>query len=230
MLKVMIIGNGKMGSLIKTTAINHDMEVLGNFDVPDPSLNPDVVLDFSHPDNLEGVLSFVKEKKCALVYGTTGLSEEQVDSLYELSKVAPLFYSANFSYGIAVFEQMLRQFAPLLKSDFDMEVVECHHNQKQDAPSGTANMLIEAIDPDHEYKKVYGRQGFVGKRQKEIGVHSLRGGSVAGEHSVFFFGDNETIEIKHSANSRQIFVNGAIKAAEFVFDKPAGLYSMKDMM
>ncbi len=230
MLKIMIIGNGKMGSLIKTTALKNDMEVLGNFDVPDLALDPDVVLDFSHPDNLEGVLSFVKEKKCALVYGTTGLSEEQVQSLQEVSCVAPVFYSANFSYGIAVFEQMLREFAPLLKSDFDMEVVECHHNQKQDAPSGTANMLINAIDPENEYKKVYGRQGFVGKRQKEIGVHSLRGGSVAGEHSVFFFGDNETIEIKHSANSRQIFVNGAIKAAKFIYDKPAGLYSMKDMM
>ena len=115
-------------------------------------------------------------------------------------------------------------------NDFDMEVMETHHNQKQDAPSGTANMLISALDPDNEYKKVYGRQGFVGKRQKEIGVHSLRGGTVAGEHSVFFFGDNETIEIKHSANSRQIFVNGAIKATAFVYNKPAGLFSMKDMM
>lgn len=230
MLKVMIIGNGKMGSLIRETAFNHGMDVLGNFDVPDSNLNPDVVLDFSHPDNLEGVLFFVKEKKCALVYGTTGLSENQVKSLEEVSSVAPVFYSANFSYGIAIFEQMLRQFAPLLKDDFDMEVMETHHNQKQDAPSGTANMLISALDPDNEYKKVYGRQGFVGKRQKEIGVHSLRGGTVAGEHSVFFFGDNETIEIKHSANSRQIFVNGAIKAAAFVYNKPAGLYSMKDMM
>lgn len=230
MLKIMIIGNGKMGSLIKETALKLDMEVLGNFDCPDYSLNPDVVLDFSHPDNFDGVYKFVSEKKCALVYGTTGLNEEQNSSLHELSKVAPVFYSANFSYGIAVFEQMLKQFAPLLKGDFDMEVVETHHNQKQDAPSGTANMLISALDPENEYKKVYGRQGFVGKRQKEIGVHSLRGGTVAGEHSVFFFGDNETIEIKHSANSRQIFVNGALKAAKFIYNKPAGLYSMKDMM
>lgn len=230
MLRVLIIGNGKMGSLIKTTALANDMEVLGNMDVPDYSLNPDVVLDFSHPDNFEGVVKFVSDKKCALVYGTTGLNGEQITQLSELSKVAPVFYSANFSYGVAVFEQMLKQFAPLLKEDFDMEVVETHHNQKQDAPSGTAKMLVNALDPNDEYKKVYGREGFVGKREKEIGVHALRGGSVAGIHSVYFFGDNETIEIKHTANSRQIFVNGAIKAAKFIFGKEPGMYNMQDLM
>ena len=142
----------------------------------------------------------------------------------------PIFYSANFSYGIAVFEQILKKFAPLLKSDFDMEVVEAHHNQKQDAPSGTAKMLVQALDPENEYTKVYGREGFTGKRQHEIGIHALRGGSVAGTHTVYFFGDNETLEMKHSANSRQIFVNGALKATNFIKDKKPGLYSMEDMM
>lgn len=111
-----------------------------------------------------------------------------------------------------------------------MEVQETHHNQKQDAPSGTAKMLVDALDPENEYTKVYGRSGFTGKRQHEIGIHSLRGGTVAGEHTVYSFGDNETLEIKHSANSRQIFVNGALKAAKFVVNQKAGLYNMEDMM
>ena len=180
--------------------------------------------------NLKEVLNFVQTKKCALVYGTTGLSDEQVNQLKNVTNEIPLFYSANFSYGIAVFEQILKRFAPLLKNDFDMEVQETHHNQKQDAPSGTAKMLVDALDPENEYTKVYGRSGFTGKRQHEIGIHSLRGGTVAGEHTVYFFGDNETLEIKHSANSRQIFVNGALKAAKFVVNQKAGLYSMEDMM
>ena len=232
MLKIAIVGTGKMGCLLKETAQKQCMEVVQCFEkgIDDYSIDIDVVIDFSHPDNLKSVLDFVKVKKCALVYGTTGLNENQINSLKQVSDEVPLFYSANFSYGIAIFEQILKQFAPLLKSDFDMEVQEVHHNQKQDAPSGTAKMLINALDPEDEYTKVYGRSGFVGKRQHEIGVHSFRGGTVAGEHTVYFFGDNETLEIKHSANSRQIFVNGALKAAQFVVNQKPGLYSMEDMM
>lgn len=232
MLKIAIVGTGKMGALIQETAHKQGMQVLKCFDkgIDDFTIEPDVVVDFSHPDNLESVLDFVKQKKCALVYGTTGLDENQVQELVNTSKQAPVFYSANFSYGIAVFEQILKKFAPLLKEDFDMEVVEAHHNQKQDAPSGTAKMLVQALDPDNEYKKVYGREGFTGKRQHEIGIHALRGGTVAGMHTVYFFGDNETLEIKHSANSRQIFVNGALKATQFIVGKKPGLYSMEDMM
>ena len=208
------------------------MEVVQCFEkgIDDHCIDVDVVIDFSHPDNLESVINFVQAKKCALVYGTTGLSDEQVNQLKNVSNEISLFFSANFSYGIAVFEQILKRFAPLLKNDFDMEVQETHHNQKQDAPSGTAKMLVDALDPENEYTKVYGRSGFTGKRQHEIGIHSLRGGTVAGEHTVYFFGDNETLEIKHSANSRQIFVNGALKAAKFVVNQKAGLYSMEDMM
>ena len=225
MLKIAIVGTGKMGSLLKETAQKQGMEVVHCFEkgIDDHCIDVDVVIDFSHPDNLESVLDFVKTKKCALVYGTTGLNDNQIDDLKNASTEIPLFYSANFSYGIAVFEQILKRFAPLLKNDFDMEVQETHHNQKQDAPSGTAKMLVNALDPEDEYTKVYGRSGFVGK-------HSLRGGTVAGEHTVYFFGDNETLEIKHSANSRQIFVNGALKAAQFVVNQKAGLYSMEDMM
>lgn len=233
-MKILIIGQGRMGQLIKKTAEAKGHEVIGLADIfnKDSVIDKkcDVVLDFSHRDNLAWVSYYCKNMKAALVYGTTGLEKEHLDMLDDLSKDVPVFYSSNFSYGVAVMRKLLAMVTPLLKEDFDMEMIETHHNQKADAPSGTAKMLLEAMDPDNEFKKVYGREGMVGKREKEIGVMALRGGTVAGIHEVKFFGDNETIEIKHIANNRQIFVNGAIKAAEFVVNQPAGLYNMDSMM
>lgn len=233
-MKILIIGQGRMGQLIKKTAEAKGHEVIGLADIfnKDSVIDKrsDVVLDFSHRDNLAWVSYYCKNMKAALVYGTTGLEKEHLDMLDDLSKDVPVFYSSNFSYGVAVMRKLLQMVTPLLKEDFDMEMIETHHNQKADAPSGTAKMLLEAMDPDNEFKKVYGREGMVGKREKEIGVMALRGGTVAGIHEVKFFGDNETIEIKHIANNRQIFVNGAIKAAEFVVNQPAGLYNMDSMM
>ena len=233
-MKILIIGQGRMGQLIKKTAEAKGHEVIGLADIfnKDSVIDKkcDVVLDFSHRDNLAWVSYYCKNMKAALVYGTTGLEKEHLDMLDDLSKDVPVFYSSNFSYGVAVMRKLLQMVTPLLKEDFDMEMIETHHNQKADAPSGTAKMLLEAMDPNNEFKKVYGREGMVGKREKEIGVMALRGGTVAGIHEVKFFGDNETIEIKHIANNRQIFVNGAIKAAEFVVNQPAGLYNMDSMM
>ncbi|MBP3870319.1 MAG: 4-hydroxy-tetrahydrodipicolinate reductase [Faecalicoccus sp.] len=233
-MKILIIGQGRMGQLIKKTAEAKGHEVIGLADIfnKDSVIDKkcDVVLDFSHRDNLSWVSYYCKNMKAALVYGTTGLEKEHLDMLDDLSKDVPVFYSSNFSYGVAVMRKLLQMVTPLLKEDFDMEMIETHHNQKADAPSGTAKMLLEAMDPNNEFKKVYGREGMVGKREKEIGVMALRGGTVAGIHEVKFFGDNETIEIKHIANNRQIFVNGAIKAAEFVVNQPAGLYNMDSMM
>ena len=233
-MKVLIIGQGRMGQLIKQTAESKGHEVIGLADIFNKDTvidkKSDVVLDFSHRDNLAWVADYCKKMNAALVYGTTGLEKEHLDLLEELSKEIPVFYSSNFSYGVAVMRKLLSMITPLLKDDYDMEMVETHHNQKADAPSGTAKMLLEAMDPDNEFKKVYGREGMVGKREKEIGVMALRGGTVAGIHEVKFFGDNETIEIKHIANNRQIFVNGAVKAAEFVVNQPAGLYNMDSLM
>jgi 4-hydroxy-tetrahydrodipicolinate reductase len=150
--------------------------------------------------------------------------------LVKLSKTNPVFFSANFSYGVAVLQQILKTAVPLLSKQYDMELVETHHNQKADAPSGTAKALLEIMNPDHSYTEVYGRSGLIGKRGKEIGVHALRGGTEAGEHSVHFFGDNESITITHHATNRQIFVNGALQAAEFLEGKESGLYGMDDLI
>lgn len=233
-MKILIGGNGKMGALIRQTAESQGHTVLGNVDatcleqLEDMDI-ADMIIDFSHRDNLNWILDYVEKNNCALVYGTTGLDEAQKEQLFACAKEHPVFYSANYSYGVAAFQEILRVAVPLLKEKFDMELVETHHNQKQDAPSGTAKALLEIMNPDGEFKEVYGREGMVGARQKEIGVHALRGGTEAGEHTVHFFGDNESITLTHHATNRQIFVNGALQAANWLEGKPAGLYSMKDL-
>lgn len=233
-MKILIGGNGKMGALIRQTAQQQGHEVLANVDATcldqlEGLETADLIIDFSHRDNLNWILDYVDKNNCALVYGTTGLDETQKEQLFACAKKHPVFYSANYSYGVAAFQEILRVAVPLLKEKYDMELVECHHNQKQDAPSGTAKALLEIMNPNGEFKEVYGREGMVGARQKEIGVHALRGGTEAGEHVVHFFGDNESITLEHHATNRQIFVNGALQAANWLIDKGPGLYNMKDL-
>ena len=234
-MRVIIGGKGKMGQLLARSAEEAGYEVLGMFDAYnldelDGKEPADMIIDFSHRDNLSWIIDYVNKNSCALVYGTTGLSEEQKQSLYKLSENHPVFYSANFSYGVAVLQELIRTAAPLLKDTFDIEVTETHHNQKQDAPSGTAKALLEILNQNNEFKEVYGRSGMTGARGKEIGIHSLRGGTEAGEHTVHFFGNSEHISITHHADNRMIFVNGAIKAAGFLQDRPAGMYTMQDLL
>lgn len=233
-MKIIIGGCGKMGTLIKETAQNQGHVVLANVDATcldrlDNLEKADMILDFSHRDNLNWIIDYVNQNDCALVYGTTGLDDSQKAQLKELAKNHPVFYSANYSYGVAVLTEIVKLAVPLLKDSFDMELVETHHNQKQDAPSGTAKALLEIMNPEGEFKEVYGRQGMCGARGHEIGVHALRGGTEAGEHTVHFFGDNESITITHHATNRQIFVNGALRAANWLQDKPAGLYDMTNL-
>ena len=233
-MKILIGGKGRMGSLIASTAEAAGHTVLGMADAFDKSAlegeAADVVIDFSHRDNLSWIKDYVLANHCALVYGTTGVTEEDKVVLNELAKTVPVFYSSNFSYGVAVLRKLIATAVPLLKDTFDMELVETHHNQKKDAPSGTAKALLEIMNPDGEFTEVYGREGITGARGKEIGVHALRGGTEAGEHSVFFFGDNERITVSHHAANRQIFVNGAIRAAQYLEGKDAGMYNMDDLL
>ena len=232
-MNILIGGMGKMGKLIKATAEQNGHTVIGMADAFDLSAlegeKADVVIDFSHRDNLSWIGPYVKENHCALVYGTTGLTEEDMNTLEELSEEVPVFYSSNYSYGVAVFNEIVRRAVPLLRDTFDMELIETHHNEKKDAPSGTAKTLLSIMNESGEFELVYGREGIVGARGKEIGVHSVRGGTEAGEHTVSFFGNNETISLTHHAASRQIFVTGALRAAEFVQNKEAGMYGMSDL-
>lgn len=237
MKKVILCGYGRMGRRIEASIkASCDFEMLMILDASNQSdlaslcEKADLILDFSSPASLPMLYDYVMQTGCAFLSGTTGYQAEEYQMLEQMANVAPVMHSANYSLGIAVFEQILGQITPLLEEDFDMEIIEAHHNQKVDAPSGTAKMLLEAMDPNHRYMEVNGRQGICGKRGKEIGIHAIRGGSVAGEHSVLYLGNDETLEIKHSANSRQIFVNGALHAAKWLLKQRAGFYTMQDMV
>ena len=233
-MKIAVIGQGRMGSLLVEEANRRGYEtVSGDCLDPDRVLEAkdtiDVYVDFSHPDNLDFILETAKGSNAAFVLGTTGYSDEQLEKIHEEAKTRAVFYSSNYSLGVAVLKELAASAAKILAS-WDKEIVELHHNQKADAPSGTALSLLEAIDPDNEYEHVFGRYGKPGARKKEIGIHALRGGTAAGDHEILFLGEQETVRISHSAQNRQIFVNGAIDAAGFIAGKPAGLYSMPDLI
>lgn len=237
MNKLFLAGTGKMGQMIAGLAKEQGIEVVGTADVntvdalKDAVVQADAVIDFSHRDMLESLAEFVKRNRLPLVCGTTGLEEHHRAILKELSCEAPVLYSANFSVGIAVLRRVAAQAAAALGEDFDIEIVETHHNQKVDAPSGTAKILLDAVNPNGEYTPVYGRQGMCGARtKKEIGVHALRGGTVAGEHVVRFFGKEEEIALSHRADSRRIFAAGALKTAQLLCDKAPGLYTLEDVL
>ena len=235
-MKIVIFGYGKMGRMIEQAALEMGHTVLGHIDVDntaDAETMPaaDAVLDFSGPGLLPCTAAYIRRTGAALVSGTTGYTDADMAVLKELSACAPVIYSANYSLGVALFRHMLEELPRDLLDRFDIEITETHHRQKKDAPSGTAKMLLAAIDPNHEKKVVSGREGIVGARtDNEIGVLSLRGGTVAGEHTVYLFGEDETISIKHSAASRRIFVNGALQTAEKLCGRPAGWYSLDELL
>lgn len=193
----------------------------------------DVVIDFSNPAALQNELDYVTEKGLPLVLCTTGLSEEQLAAVKEAANKTPIFFSSNMSLGVAVLSALTKKAAALLGDTFDIEIVEMHHNQKLDAPSGTALMLADAakeglsFEPTYTYTRHDRRQ----KREKtEIGISAVRGGNIVGEHQVYFAGQDETIVLTHRAGSRGLFAGGALAAARFLQGKPAGLYNMDDLM
>lgn len=196
----------------------------------------DVIIDFSHPSALEGVLEYVREHKVPAVLATTGYSKEQVDSIRAVAVNVPMLYSATMSIGINILIDAVCRAAKVLDGAFDVEIIEKHHNQKLDAPSGVAltiaDKITESVSGPREY--VYDRHAVRKKRgQDEIGIMSMRGGSIVGEHSVIFAGDNEVLEITHQATSREVFAVGAVRAAEFLVSRigaRARLYSMQDVV
>ena len=236
-MNIILCGYGRMGLMIEQLVLaSDDLKIIGvvhpglyesPLDVPGKA---DIIIDFSYPGNLEGILARARRDDSAVVIGTTGFSQQQLEAIREAAKTLRIMHSSNFSLGVAVLKRAVSLVAPALKDTFDIEIVETHHNQKVDAPSGTAKMLLKAVDPDDSFDHVYGREGVPGARGHEIGIHALRGGTVAGEHSVFFFGPDETLEFRHSAASRRIFAAGALRAARFVRQKPAGLYNMDDVL
>lgn len=234
-MRIILVGYGQMGQMIADACAEAgDIEIMGVvhpglFESPlDVPGEVDAIVDFSYPGNLDAVLEYAGKTRCALVIGTTGYSDEQLSSIRAAAERTPVMHSSNYSLGIAVMKKVLREVSPALLDTFDVEIVETHHKKKVDAPSGTAKMLLEAIDPDAQFERRMGREGITGPRGREIGISAIRGGTVAGEHSVHFFGTDEVLTFTHSAASRRIFVNGAIRALRYIVEQPAGLYTLDD--
>ncbi len=247
MIRILLSGcNGKMGKVICNAILNFpNLEIgagidknteYGKFPVycsPDKcETEVDVILDFSRPDALDGLLALAKDKKTPVIFCTTGYNEEQLMKIKEASAEIPVFRSANMSIGINVVNNVLKNISAFLYNNYDIEIIEKHHNQKVDAPSGTAILLADtikgAIPEETEYN--FGRHGMSKRNHKEIGIHAIRGGNIVGDHEVIFAGAGEVIEIKHSAISREVFAVGALKACEYMCGKAPGLYNMDDVI
>lgn len=249
-MKVLLHGcNGRMGQVLtKIISEDSDMTVVCGVDKnPDKIKNPypvfsslsevnlevQVVIDFSNHTCINDLLKFGIERNVPLVICTTGFTPEEKEAMSEASKTIPLFHSANMSLGVNLVISLVKQAASLLYGDFDIEIIEKHHNQKLDSPSGTALMIADAINSslDNKMEYNYGRHSKTDKRGKdEIGIHAVRGGSIVGEHDVIFAGAGEIVEVSHTALSRDVFAYGAVKAAKFMIGKKAGLYNMKDLI
>ena len=249
MTKIAICGCcGKMGKVVADTISKRkDCKVVAGIDVfgekytdfPvyknifDCNEQVDVIIDFSHPSALQDMINFAKNKNIAVVVATTGLDDNQIKFIEETSKVIPVFFTYNMSLGVNLLADLATKAAKVLGGDFDVEIVEAHHNQKIDAPSGTAIMLADAVTKglEGEYHYEYDRHSKRQKRDsKEIGMHAIRGGTIVGEHSIMFAGRDEIITLSHSARSKEIFAVGAVNAALFLKDKSPALYSMKDLI
>lgn len=246
MLRIIINGySGSMGKVL-TKCANEDSEleiVCGaskdDLDVPFKTYHKmseveelaDVIIDFSHHSTIEDTLSYAIKNKTPLVIATTGFNDEELTKIKKASNIIPIFHSSNMSLGVNVLVKLVKEAAKSLNG-FDIEIIEKHHNKKLDAPSGTAVMIangVKEVLPDSEY--IYGRHGRSDKRSSnEIGIHAIRGGTIVGEHTTIFAGHDEVVEIKHSAQSKDIFAKGAIAAAKFLVKQEAGYYNMNNML
>lgn len=239
--------SGKMGAaIISCVAAREDCRIAAGVDIIKPAadigyfpsydevdIKADVIIDFSNPSVLDSMLKYACKNNIPCVICTTGYSEEQKAKIKEASKTIPVFYSGNMSLGINLIIELAKKAASVFGDDFDIEIVEQHHNQKLDAPSGTALMIADAVSQVRENSEyVYDRHSYRKKRdKKEIGIHSVRGGNIVGEHEIIFAGTDEVLTISHSARSKTVFAVGAVNAAVFLADnKKPGMYDMSDLL
>lgn len=231
--------NGKMGKVLVESAQSYGFTVTGGFDISGAnsavpvfdntekiSVPFDVIIDFSRPQTLSAIIALAEKSRVPVVIATTGHNDSELMSVRLLSKRVPVLLSGNMSLGIAAVKAAAKAAKAVLGDDFDIEIVEKHHNQKVDSPSGTALMLADALAPREN--QVINRDGK--RNHGEIGITSVRGGGVVGEHEIGFYGENEIVTISHSARSRSLFAAGAFKAASFLANKSPALYTMDDVV
>ncbi len=249
MTRIAIVGcNGKMGYFVADAALKREdcsvvfgIDVFGEkkFDFPvyksfdEATESVDVIIDFSNPAVLDDMLDYAVSNSVPCVICTTGYSPEQIQKIKDASQKIAVFYSGNMSLGINLLIELSKKAAKVLGNEFDIEIVEKHHNQKLDAPSGTALMIADGISDTLENtpQYVYDRHSYRKKRSKnEIGIHSVRGGTIVGEHEVIFAGRDEVVTVSHQAQSKEVFAVGAVNAAVFLADCDSGMYDMGDLL
>ena len=250
MIRLIVHGSsGRMGMVI-TQAVEHaeDFEIAAGIDPKGPTgeetfpvftclkecdIEADVLVDFSSPESTESLADVLVAKNIPSVIATTGLSEEAESKLTSVATKVPLLRAANMSVGVNLVKNLIFKTAMVLGAGFDVEIIERHHNQKKDAPSGTARLLANAVNKarNQSMNYVYGRKGFIGVRdENELGIHAVRAGTIVGEHEVLFAGKDEAVEVSHRAYSRLVFAEGALAAARYLVDKTPGYYTMDDLV
>lgn len=249
MTKIILHGsNGRMGQVLQQMiSQTDDLTVVAGVDQHPTTSAPfpeyariaavqeaaDVVIDFSHYSAVPALVDYCLAKKLPVVVATTGLDDVAQKALHQAAEKIPVFFSANMSLGINLLAEAIKTISGALEADFNMEIIEKHHNQKKDAPSGTALLLADAVNESLVTKKdyIYGRHGAdLENKITDLGIHAVRGGTIPGEHTVLYAGPDEVIELKHTAYSRNIFANGALKAAVYLSKQPAGLYNMTNLI
>lgn len=230
-IKIIIHGTGTMSSILKNVIEAEEYLEVSGFADDLTNEKGDIIIDFSHFSRIPNMLNFAVNNNIPIVICTTGYDDKILSQIKEASSKIPILLSSNTSIGINLMNDLVSKMAENLNG-FDIEIIETHHNKKVDSPSGTAKTLFNAINQTlgNKMNLINGREGNHKRDKNEIGIHSIRGGSVVGEHRVIFYGDDEAIEIKHSAMSKKIFVYGAIKAAKFLIGKKPNLYGMKDVL
>ncbi len=248
MLKIILSGCcGKMGRVINSIIEeDENCEIVAGVDVFGESYadfpvfkdfenlpKGDVIIDFSHPSALDSLITYAAKTKTPLVIATTGYTDSDIEKIKAAAGIIPVFFTFNLSLGVNLMVSLAKKATAFLGDSFNIEIIEKHHNQKVDAPSGTAIMLADAVNETLNNKMIYeyDRHSKRQKRSKnEIGIHSIRGGTIVGEHEVIFAGNNEVLSIKHEAFSKTVFANGSVTAAKFLKDKTPGLYNMNDVL
>lgn len=249
MVKILLNGCcGKMGQIIVESSKSFpNIEIVAGIDkyptdknnfkifnnVNEVDIDYDVLIDFSRPEALKDLLNLSISKNKPIILCSTGYNEDDLKLISEKSNIIPIFKSANMSLGINLINSLLKKIVPILYGNYDIEIIEKHHNQKVDSPSGTALLLADTIKDSlsNEIKYVYGRDGIAKREKNEIGIHAIRGGSIVGDHDIIFAGSGEIIELSHKALSREVFAVGALKAAEYMSHTTLPrLYNMEDVL
>ncbi|MBR7110964.1 MAG: 4-hydroxy-tetrahydrodipicolinate reductase [Clostridia bacterium] len=248
-MKIILVGiGGALGRAIYAISREQKVEIVAgidamadNLDFPVPLYKnildckekADAIIDFSRPTSLQSILEYALKTKTPAVLATTGYTQEQQNSVEKASEQIAIFQSSNMSLGVNLLINLAKRATEFLGEDYEIEIIEKHHNRKVDAPSGTALSIAKELNEtrNNSLNYVYGRQPESGKRERaDIGIHAVRGGNIVGEHDVMFIGGEEIITLSHTAQSRSVFALGAIRASRFIKDKPAGMYNMNDIV